>query len=129
MILILMWISFIYALSCSEYLTHSQYFVCSIFMFYFIYISNILDPKHVSFRIFIIFLTIPSAILWYIAFVYNDFLCLTPISYELFVVLFFNYVYLMLYFFWEYPTLKLLTVAVLGFKLHLKHYNILRLHC
>lgn len=98
-----MWISFIYALTFSEYLTQSQYFVCSIFMFYFICIFNISDPKHVSPRIFIIFLTIPSAIFWYTAFVYNDFLCLAPISYELFVVLFFNYTYLMLYFFWEYP--------------------------
>jgi hypothetical protein len=72
-------------------------------MFYFTCISNSLDPKHVSPRIFIIFLTIPSAIFWYIAFVYNDFLCLTPISYEFFVVLVFIYVYIMLYLFWEYP--------------------------
>jgi hypothetical protein len=64
---------------------------------------NLMDPEHVSSRIFLIFLTIPSAIFWYIAFVYNDFLCLTPISYELFVALLFSFVYLVLYLFWEYP--------------------------
>jgi hypothetical protein len=102
--LIFLWISFIYALSCSEYLTHYQYFVSSIFMFYFIYLLNNLYEKHVSSRIFIVFLTIPSAIFWYIAFVYNDFLCLTPLSYELFMVLFFNYIYLMVHLFWSIST-------------------------
>ena len=70
-------------------------------MLYFIFLFNMLHPEHMSYRVVIIVFTIPSAIFWYIAFVYNDFLCLTPISYELFMVLFFSYAYSMIYLFFS----------------------------
>ena len=90
-------------MSCSEELDQLHYFLFSISMFYFTYLYNRIKPIHVSARIILLLFNIPTLILWYIAFVYNDFLCITPINYETFMSLFFAYTYFTLYFLMEYP--------------------------
>ena len=101
--LVIIWICFIFLMTMSEELDQYHYLLFSSSMLYFTYLYNRIQPIRMSLRIGIIFLAIPSIIFWYIAFVYNDFLCLTPISYECLVSLVFIYSYLMTYIFWECP--------------------------
>ena len=101
MSLVLAWISFIILMSFSEELDQSHYLLFSSSMFYFTYLYNKIRPSYMSIKITLILINISSLILWYIAFVYNDFLSIKPMSYELFVSLFFIYVYLMVYIFFE----------------------------
>jgi len=100
--LILIWSSFILLMSFSEELDQYYFYLFSISMFYSTYIYNKIRPIRMPMRLIIIFFNIPIIILWYMAFVYNDFLSITPISYETFMSLFFAYIYVMLNFFLEY---------------------------
>ena len=101
MSLILVWISFIILMSFSEELDQSHYLLFSGSMLYFTYLYNKIIPIYMSIKITLLLVNISSLILWYIAFVYNDFLSIKPISYELFMSLFFIYIYLMIYIFFE----------------------------
>lgn len=101
--LIIIWFTFIIFISISEELDQSHYFIFSSFMLYFTYIYNQLIPRKVSSKIIILLLTIPITIFWYVAFVYNDFLCLNPITYETFITVLFFCIYLLIYVFFEYP--------------------------
>jgi hypothetical protein len=103
MALVVIWISFILLMVFSEGLDQSHYLLFSGSMFYFTYVYNQINPFKMTSRKIILFLAIPNLIFWYIGFVYNDFLCLTPISYESFVVLLFTYLYLLLHIFIENP--------------------------
>lgn len=102
MSLMLVWVSFIVLVSLSNELDQFNYFIFSGFMFYFTYVFNKIKPLYLPSHIVILLLTIPSFILGYVLFVYNDFLCLNPISYELFITLLFVYIYLMIYIFIEH---------------------------
>lgn len=88
-------------MSFSEELDQFYYLLFSAFMFYFTYLYNQIQPVNIPARTTLLLFNIPSTILWYIAFVYNDFLSITPINYETFISLFFIYIYLILYFFLE----------------------------
>jgi hypothetical protein len=103
MSLLLTWASFIVSMSFSEELDQSHYLLFSVSMLYFTYLYNRIKPTRISVKTILLLFNIPSIILWYIAFVYNDFLCITPINYELFKGLFFIYIYLTIYTFFKYP--------------------------
>ena len=70
-------------------------------MFYFIYGYNKLDPFILSFKTTLLFLILPSIIFWYIFFIYNDFLALLPVKWEIFVGLLFTYFYVTLYLYYS----------------------------
>ena len=101
MYLIIIWTCFILLMTVSEKLDQFYYLLFSSLMFYFTYLYNKIQPIRMSLRIGVIFLIIPSVIFWYVAFVYNDFLCLTPINHDVLVSLLFVYIYIMTYIFWE----------------------------
>ena len=103
MILLLVWILFIFSLSLAKELDQIYYFLLSVLMLYFTYLYDQAYPIKISLRTNICLLFIPSIILWYIAFVYNDFLCLTPMSHETLVSILFFHIYIMIYTFWESP--------------------------
>ena len=107
MILIFFWSSFILLMSLLDELTQLNYLFFSFVMLCLTYCFNRINYITVSFRTVILLLNIPSAILWYIAFVYNDFLCITPLSDEVFMGLFLFYSYLNLYFYLEFSNFKL----------------------
>lgn len=102
MSLLVTWVSFILSMSFSEELDQSHYLLFSSSMFYFTYLHNRIKPTKISITAIILLFNIPSIILWYVAFVYNDFLCITPINYELFMSLFFTYTYVTIYAFCKY---------------------------
>lgn len=71
-------------------------------MFLVIYLYNKkYYPYILSARIAVLFLTIPSTIFWYIIFVYNNFLCVNPLKYNVLVNLLFCYIYVFIYVFFE----------------------------
>nr|BCQ06507.1 hypothetical protein [Nitzschia putrida] len=72
-------------------------------MFNITYLYNRIFDVNISIRVIVVLINIPIMILWYIAFVYNDFLCINPISYEMFIYLFLFYLYLNIYFYCDYP--------------------------
>nr|BBC77499.1 hypothetical protein [Nitzschia sp. PL3-2] len=106
MILIFSWSSFIILISFLDELTQFNYLIASLIMFCLTYLFNYTKHIALSARTTIILLNIPGMIFWYIAFVYNDFLCITPLSDEVFMGLFFFYSYLNLYFYLEFPYFK-----------------------
>lgn len=103
MILLLFWTFFVFSLSLAKELDQIHYFLFSLLMLYFIYLYDQVSPMKISLRTNICLLFIPCIIFWYIAFVYNDFLCLTPISHEILVSLLLIHTYILIYVFWEYP--------------------------
>ena len=70
-------------------------------MFYLIYVTNKVRPFKLTLRGLLLLLSVPNFLFGYVAFVYNDFLALNPISYELFITLLFIYVYVITYAFLE----------------------------
>lgn len=99
--LIVIWISFILFISIFQELTQLHYLLYSNFMLCFIYLYNLVSYVNISLRIVVIVSSIPSIIFWYVAFVYNDFLSLTSIKYEMFISGLFIYLYMTIYIFCE----------------------------
>jgi hypothetical protein len=97
--IILFWIGFIILMSFSEELDQAHFLLFSGSMFYFTYLQNRINPAVLSTKMILILFNIPTIILGYITFVYNDFLCLNPISSEMFMSLFFIYASVTLYLF------------------------------
>lgn len=95
--LVLIWSCFILLVSYSEEFNLYQYFFFSNFMLGLTYLYNQISYVNLSLRTTLLLLNIPSLILWYITFVYNDFLAINPISYEFFIGLFLIHSYLILY--------------------------------
>ena len=91
------WSGFILSLSFFEELNQYLYFFLSLLMFGLTYVSNQMNPLRISLKLAIIIFNVPGLMLWYLAFVYNDFLAINPVSYELFMSIFFIYCYLLLY--------------------------------
>lgn len=96
MVLAVIWTSFILLMIFSKELDQFHYLLFGGLMFYFTYVCNKFNPYKLTARKMILLTVSPNLIFWYIGFVYNDFLCLTPISYELFIFLLFTYTYLLL---------------------------------
>lgn len=101
MILILFWGGFILLTISFEELDQFHYILFLVAMLYFTYLYNKVSPFEIATRKAILLLIIPNIIFWYISFVYNDFLSLTPISFELFLTILFIYTYIILYIFIE----------------------------
>lgn len=98
--LIALWIFFIIIMTKANLKT-SYYILFSVCMFCLVTLYNFFKPTILSNKLAIILLTIPSCIFWYIAFVYNNFLCINPLDDFLIVTLLFFYVYILIYVFWE----------------------------
>jgi len=94
---IVLWLIFIFIPGLFPDIDGSHYLLFSGTMFYLIYIYNQVSPVVLTPRMTMFFLSIPSAILWYIAYHYNDFLCINPISEESFTILMFIYWYAIIY--------------------------------
>jgi hypothetical protein len=76
-----------------------NFFLGSGLMLYFTFVSNRIKPTILLPRTAILFLLIPSTLIWYAIFIYNDFLSLTPLTNEFFIGLFFVYTYFLIYIF------------------------------
>ena len=97
MILIILWFSFILIPGLFPDIDAPHYLLFSSTMLYLTYVYNQVSPLILTPRISVFFLSIPSSILWYMAYHYNNFLCINPISEEAFVTLMFIYWYIMIY--------------------------------
>jgi hypothetical protein len=95
--LILSWFSFIIFISSFLELTQLQYFLYGCSMFWFIYLYNCIFCVKISPYFVFVSSAVPSILFWYVAFVYNDFLSLTPMKYEVLVSLLFFYLYILIY--------------------------------
>jgi len=85
----LSWFSFIMFVSLLPNLTQFQYLLYGSCMLGFTCLYNFIYSVKIPFNTIIIIFTIPTIICWYVAFVYNDFLSLTPMKSEIFIVSFF----------------------------------------
>jgi hypothetical protein len=97
MVLLVIWIIYIIFVSTSQELSQLYYLLSSGFMLGFTCLYNQMNFVDFSLRSVIGFLSLPSILFWYVAFVYNAFLSLTPIECEAFVHLAFLYLYVILY--------------------------------
>jgi hypothetical protein len=95
--LIIVWLIFIIIPGLFPNIDAPHYLLFGCTMFYLTYIYNQINPLMLTPRISVVFLSIPSGILWYVAYHYNDFLCINPVSEELFVGLMLIYWYIMIY--------------------------------
>jgi hypothetical protein len=95
--LFISWLSFVILVCTFSKFTKFHYFLYSIFMLCFSYFCNLIASTKISIRTIALTLTIPSVIYWYVAFIYNDFLSLVPMRYEVFISLFLLYLYLLIY--------------------------------
>jgi hypothetical protein len=105
MSLIVIWIIFIIFVGFST-MDLPHYSLFSLAMLYLTYIHDEIIPVRITPRIFIFFSAIPSGILWYIAYVCNDFLWVHPIKHEFFVALFLVYTYTIIFIVCECDQLK-----------------------
>ena len=101
MFLVFFWFCFIILMTLCEELDQQHYLLFSSAMFYVTYVINKVRPVKLTLRGLLFFLSVPNFLFGYGAFVYNDFLALNPISYELFIALLFIYVYIITYAFLE----------------------------
>lgn len=104
MFLVLAWLCFILLMTLCEELDQLHYLLFSSSMLYLTYVVNKVKPFKITLRGIFLLLSIPNFLLGYVAFVYNDFLALNPISYECFIALLFIYVYVITYAFLENKT-------------------------
>jgi len=99
------WAGFIILSSILEELDKRHFVLFGGSMFYFMYLYNQVKPTSISSKAVLLLFNIPTLIFWYVIFVYNDFLSINPVSYEVFISWFFIYFYLMLYFLIAYSIL------------------------
>ena len=104
--LIFLWSSFIIFVSNFEELTQLSYFLTSLFMLCLIYFQHKFRPTKILFRSGLLLCNIPLSLLWYLIFVYNDFLSLNPVSYEFLVSMYLVYIYILGYLYWKFPQRK-----------------------
>lgn len=95
--LIFIWLISILFIGTLEKIDLFLYFLFSGTMLYLTLVFNLLNPTRLSFRHALFLSTISICLLWYIAFVYNDFLSLNPISNDAFFGMFLIYTYSVLY--------------------------------
>ena len=99
MILLLAWTFFVILVGLTKKLDITYYIFFTVLMLYFTYIYDQICPLTVSLRTNLCLLFIPSVIFWYITFVYNNFLCLTPINYKVLRSMLFFHIYVLMYIF------------------------------
>lgn len=101
MSLVVTWVLFILLMSFFDGLEQLNFFLGSGLMLYFTFVYNRITPMAIFPRTAIILLLIPSTLIWYTVFIYNDFLSLTPLTNELFIGLFFVYMWFLIYIFFK----------------------------
>ena len=95
--LILGWFNFIIFISLFSELTQYQYFLYGSGMLLLTFLYNCIFYVKISPYFVFLSSALPSLLFWYVAFVYNDFLSLTPINYETLIGLLFFYLYILAY--------------------------------
>lgn len=95
--LILCWSSFIIFASFFQELTQWQYFLYGSCMFCFTYLYNFVCFVRISPKVLFLVFIVPSIIFCYTVFVYNDFLSLTPMKYEIFISLLIFYLFVLIF--------------------------------
>lgn len=95
--LILGWFNFIVFISSFSELTQYQYFLYGSSMFLLTYLYNCIFYVKISPYFVFLSSALPSLLFWYVAFVYNDFLSLTPMKYETLIGLLLFYLYVLVY--------------------------------
>ena len=101
MSLVVTWILFILLMSFFDGLEQLNFFLGSGLMLYFTFVCNRIKPITLLPRTAILLLLIPSTLIWYTVFIYNDFLSLTPLTNEFFTGLFFVYTCFLIYIFFK----------------------------
>ena len=101
--LILFWSGFIISVSYFEELTQLSYLLASLFMLCLVYLQHKFGSTKILFRSGLLLFNIPLSLLWYLIFVYNDFLSLNPVPYEFLVSMYFIYIYILGYLYCEFP--------------------------
>ena len=99
---LIIWLSFIFLMSFSEGLNQNYFLLSSCSMFYLLYLYNKLNPFHLSSKTAFLLFNLPNSFFLYLAFVYNDFLSITPIPHKTFINIFLVYLCVVYYFF-NYP--------------------------
>jgi hypothetical protein len=107
MSLVVIWILFILLMSLFDGLEQLNFFLGSGLMLYFTFVYNRIKPIILPPRTTILLLLIPSTLIWYTVFIYNDFLSLTPLTNELFIGLFFVYSCFLIYIFFQISNKRL----------------------
>ena len=103
MSVVLFWSFVIVIVSAFKELTQLAYILVSLLIFCLIYLQHKSRPTKLLFRPSLLLFNIPVTLFWYLTFVYNDFLSLNPISYELLVGLYFLYLYIVCYLYCKFP--------------------------
>ena len=84
-------------MSFSEELDVTLFLFLNNLIFYLIYVCNKKTGAVLQKKFIFLFFYIQTIILWYVAFVYNDFLCFNPISYKIFIYLFLIFFFIAFY--------------------------------
>ena len=78
--LMVIWVGFIIFISIFQELNLLHYLFFNILILWLIYLHNLIKPLEISPKIFILFLSVPSMIICYITFIYNNFLLVTLVE-------------------------------------------------
>jgi hypothetical protein len=78
--LMVIWVGFIIFISIFQELNLLHYLFFNILILWLTYLYNLIKPLEISPKIFILFLSVPSMIICYITFIYNNFLLVTLVE-------------------------------------------------
>jgi hypothetical protein len=78
--LMVIWVGFIIFISIFQELNLLHYLFFNILILWLTYLYNLIKPLEISPKIFILFLSVPSIIICYITFIYNNFLLVTLVE-------------------------------------------------
>lgn len=95
--LIIIWLVSVLFFGTLEKIDVFGYFLFSGAMLYVTLLSNLSTPTRLSLKYVLFFSNISFSLIWYVAFVYNDFLSLNPIPNETFLGIALIYTYFVLY--------------------------------
>ena len=94
------WVTFVILIGISE-TDAEHYFLFCFTMFYFTFIYNRIYSIRLSPKLISLFLILPSAIMWWIAYVYNYLLSINPLEDYLVIFSIFLYFYILIFIYWE----------------------------
>ena len=80
MVLFGIWVCFVLLTSLFQELSQLYYLIFSFLMLSLTYFINKNYPFEINRKLVVTLLAIPSLIFWYILFIYNNFLCLSPVD-------------------------------------------------
>ena len=100
-LLLTLWLFFIFFICQAEEVTPEAYFYVSSIMFYYTYYCNKQKNINMSLQVFIVFLTIPSVIYWFIYITHNCYFKLNPFEPIYLFIVMWLYFYSLIYLFSE----------------------------